>query len=246
MQQNAAVSIAQEVFLLAQRGVWAKTRSLLILQFSIKARDVSGVKTAQISKFCWVFFFRPETSLGLKENERSRKCCIFHRRVVFPFGPERCLEQKVHDREFFGFPFAHRRLWSKKSRKTQILLSFWKKIFFKIAKFLILLGFCSRDVSGLKGKPAKEEMARFRPETSLGQKENQWYGKRLHFWSPSGFSFWPREVSGHKRVSCYFCGFPLSPETSLERHPTKFQNFAKYLKKKTKKKSGKRRLVYSV
>ena len=156
----------------------------------------------------------------------------------FSFWPREVSGAKSTWSRIFRFSFCPQTSLEQKIEKNANFAKFLKKFFLKIAKFLILLGFCSRDVSGLKGKPAKEEMARFRPETSLGQKENQWYGKRLHFWSPSGFSFWPREVSGHKRVSCYFCGFPLSPETSLERHPTKFQNFAKYLKKKKRKKNS--------
>ena len=113
-------------------------------RFSIKPRDVSGVKTAQISKFCWVFFFRPETSLGLKENVKNRTGCVF----------------------------TQRRLWAKRKTKPTSKYRFFNtKIFIS-----------------------------------------------------------------------------LTPETSVERHPTKFQNFAKYLKKKNRKKSGKRppRIVYNV
>ena len=76
MQQNAAVSIAQELFPLAQRGVWAKALYLLILQFSIKPRDVSGATTAQISKFCWVFFFA-QRRLCAKTKTNDRENVVF-------------------------------------------------------------------------------------------------------------------------------------------------------------------------
>ena len=69
-------------------------------------------------------------------------------------------------------------------------------------------------------------MARFAPERSLGLKENHLDEEMQYFLAPTGFSFKPREVSGENRAMCYFFGFPLSPERSVEQNPGKNQKFA--------------------
>ena len=76
-------------------------------------------------------------------------------------------------------------------------------------------------------------MARFAPEKSLGLKENHLDEKVRDFLTLTGFSFKAREVSGEKRALCYFCGFPLSPETSVEQHPGKNEKFAIFFFSKT-------------